>query len=117
MHRRLFLLICLAVAVLIGAYSGRVWAQGQCSGGTLCSANGWIDGGIPAGKFVKHTCPVLNCDPTGASTACLHEQCQSCKGNGGFCAGGNFSQCPTKPGACDQYPTTPFLCANLCGCQ
>jgi hypothetical protein len=110
MHRRVFALICLIGSLVIGAYSGRVWAQGtSCNANALCNVN-WD--GDPVGRFIKHKCVSATClSGQGATALCLHEQCGPC----GVYTGAQVSQCPTSPTACND-PGTPYVCQNWGGC-
>jgi hypothetical protein len=106
MRRRLSALSLIVASALIGAYSGRVWAQ-ACSTNT-CSTQ-WD--GITAGKYRMSKClTAIPCTPTGVPTFCRHEACGSC----GSCGSSQASQCPIDPDACGFQ--SPVLCSNLCGC-
>jgi hypothetical protein len=72
MYQRLFLVLAMGV----GGYTGRLWAQTCPTPCTLCSTG--VDNNV-FGKFSNHECFMTPCkDCSTAASNCLHERCKAC---------------------------------------
>ena len=117
MSKYLIRFLLVSLSVMLGAYTGRVWAQscgGQCKG--TCTSD---SDGVYTGKYKTHNCQMLPCGtkanpPTCSSTVsnCATETCTACKN----CPASTINSCPASQTACDDTTDPMFCTFNLCGC-